>query len=311
MPVQGVIEGFFGIWVVIGIGYWAGRKQVFGPHGRMILNRLTFFIASPALLFTTIAGSKPQDALGPQLFIAGISALVVFAAYLLISRLAFKRAAAERTIGAMAASTVNAGNLGLPIAMYALGDISLAAPIALFQMSVMTPLSLAMMEKATSGADMKLRGVILRTVTNPMIVASMAGLACSIFQWMPPQLILTPIELLAGASIPAMLLAFGLSLVGSRPLQKQERRRTETWLAAALKLIIHPLLAWALAALVFQLDPPGQYIAVIMAALPTAQNIFVNADRYSAGITIAKDSVLVTTVLGIPIMLAFAALLAH
>ncbi|WP_345474762.1 AEC family transporter [Glutamicibacter ectropisis] len=229
--------------------------------------------------------------------------------FYLLSRWLFKRSAGERTIGAMAASTVNAGNLGLPIALYALGDISLAAPVALFQMAIMTPVSLSMMEKATSSKEPGGQSVLVRTLSNPMIIASAAGLACSIFHWMPPQLLLTPIELLSGASIPAMLLGFGISLVGSKPLQKSTQRRTEVWVAAGLKLVAHPLLAWALAAWVFRLDSTGQYIAVIMAALPTAQNIFVNADRYSAGITIAKDTVLVTTILGIPVMLAFAGLL--
>ncbi|ALG30054.1 hypothetical protein AOZ07_14430 [Glutamicibacter halophytocola] len=307
----GVIEGFFGIWVIIGVGYWSGKKNLFGDNGRYILNRLTFFIASPTLLFTTISAAKPQQALGPQLFIAGISAMVVFLAYGIFSRLAFKRTPGERTIGAMAASTVNAGNLGLPIAIYALGDISLAAPIALFQMSVMTPLSLSLMEKATAKGGTKFTGVLWRTISNPMILASVLGLLCSIYQWQPPQIIMTPIELLAGASIPAMLLGFGLSLVGSRPLQRSSQRRTEVWVATFSKLVLHPLLAWALAAWVFRLDSTGQYIAVIMAALPTAQNIFVNADRYESGITIAKDTVLLTTVLGIPAMLGFAALLLH
>ncbi|MCW4465657.1 AEC family transporter [Glutamicibacter sp. MNS18] len=305
----GVIEGFFGIWVIIGIGYWAGKKNLFGDNGRYILNRLTFFVASPMLLFTTIAAAKPREALGPQLFIAGTSAMIVFLAFWIFSRLAFQRSSGERTIGAMAASTVNAGNLGLPIAIYALGDISLAAPIALFQMSVMTPISLAMMEKATANGETKFAGVLWRTVTNPMIVASMLGLLCSIFQWLPPQIIMTPVQLLAGASIPAMLLGFGLSLVGSRPLQRSSKRRLEVWIASVAKLVLHPLLAWALAAWVFGLDPTGQYIAVIMAALPTAQNIFVNADRYESGITVAKDTVLLTTVLGIPVMLGFAAVL--
>lgn len=307
----GVFEGFFGIWAIIAIGYWAGKKNVFGSEGRMILNRLTFFIASPALLFTTIAGANPEEALGSQLFIAGISALVIFVLFRVLAKLFFKRSAAERTIGAMAASTVNAGNLGLPIALYALGDISLAAPVALFQMAIMTPVSLSLMEKATSNRDAGVRSIFIRTLSNPMIVASAAGLACSIFHWMPPQLLLTPVELLAGASIPAMLLGFGISLVGSRPLQKSAGRRAEVWTAATLKLVAHPLLAWALAAWVFRLDSTGQYIAIIMAALPTAQNIFVNADRYNTGITVAKDTVLVTTILGIPVMLAFAGLLNH
>lgn len=305
----GVLEGFAAIWVVIGVGYFVGRRGVLGPQGRQVLNKLTFNVASPALLFVTLATADPYSVLGAQLVVAGVSAFLVLGIFWLATRWWLKRDAAERTIGAMAASTVNSANLGLPIATFVLGDASLAAPVLLFQLAVFTPLNLSLMDAATARAGSGVVGVLKGLVTNPMIIGSLLGLAVSLLHVSVPEILMTPLNLLAGASVPAMLLAFGISLVGSRPLRKEDARRSDILFATGLKLIIHPLIAWALAVLVFGMEGTALYAAVVLAALPTAQNIFVNASRYDAGVVIAKDTVLATTVLGIPIMFLVAALL--
>ncbi|MGO1319344.1 MAG: AEC family transporter [Galactobacter sp.] len=305
----GVLEGFAAIWLVILTGYIVGRMGLLGPHGREVLNVLTFSVASPALLFTTIAKADPYSVLGPQLAVASLSAGVVLVIYWFATRWWLRRDAGERTIGAMSASTVNSANLGLPIATYVLGDPAWAAPVLLFQLAIFTPLNLSMMDAATQRAGKGVKGVLKGIVTNPMIIGSLAGLAVSLLGWHVPTIIWTPLDVLAGAAVPAMLLAFGISLVGSRPLQKNLGRRRDVWTAVGLKLLIHPLIAWLMATLIFGMDSEHTYIAVILACLPTAQNIFVNASRYGSGVTIAKDTVLVTSVLGIPAMFAVAALL--
>jgi len=304
----GVLEGYAAIWVVIGVGYLVGRRGTLGSQGREVLNMLTFAVASPALLFTTLAKADPYSVIGPQLLVAGASAFVVLGLYWVITARWLKRDKAERTIGAMSASTVNSANLGLPIAAYVLGDTALAAPVILFQLAVFTPLNLSMMDAATHRAGRGVLGVGKGFVTNPMIVGSLAGLLVSLLHLHVPEIIMTPVDLLAGASVPAMLMAFGISLVGSRPLRKAAGRRRDVWVAAALKLMVHPAVALAIAMFALHLHGKELYAAVVMAALPTAQNIFVNASRYDAGVTVAKDTVLVTTVLGIPLMFVVAAL---
>lgn len=305
----GVIEGFAAIWVVIAVGYVVGRRNVLGPQGRAVLNRLTFNVASPALLFVTLAKADPYAVLGPQLVVAGTTALAVLGAYWLVTRWWLRRDAGERIVGAMSASTVNSANLGLPIATYVLGDPALAAPVILFQLAIFTPLNLSMLDAATARSGAGLAGVLRGIVTNPMIVSSLAGLVVSLLRWSPPEILMTPLNLLAGASIPAMLMAFGIALVGSKPLRAAEGRRADVLVATAMKLVLHPLLAYLLATLVFRMEGAHLFGAVVLASLPTAQNIFVNASRYDVGVVVAKDTVLVTTVLGIPLMFLVAALL--
>lgn len=299
----GVLSGFAVVWTVILVGYFVGRTGVLGPDARTILNRLTFFVASPALLFTTLSNSDPTAVLGPQLGVAVISAFITGAAFVLITRWWLRRDLTETVIGAMSASTVNSANLGLPIALYVLGDLSHAAPIILFQLAIYSPICLSILDASTSRHRTTPLTMLVQTARNPMIVGSLAGLLFAVFGWKLPQQLADPVELIAGASIPAMLIAFGISLVGSKPLDRAAGRRADTLVATGLKLVVHPVLAWLIAAFGFRLTGPDLFIAVIMAALPTAQNIFVTASRYERGVTLAKDTVLLTTVIALPAML--------
>lgn len=305
----GVLEGFSIIWVVILVGYLVGRTGVLGDQGRHVLSRVTFFVASPALLFTTLAESDPVSVLGPLLWVAALSAALTAVIYYLATVRTLKRPASESIIAAMSASTVNSANLGLPIALYVLGDMSYAAPIILFQLALYQPINLALLDATTSRHRTTPIAMLMATAKNPMIIGSLLGLVVALTGIELPSMVLEPIDLIAGASIPAMLMAFGISLVGSKPLEKKSGRRADVLIAAAAKLILHPVLAWVLAYWVFNLRGELLVASVIMAGLPTAQNIFVTAMRYDHGVVIAKDTVLVTTICAIPLMMLLAIIL--
>ncbi|GAA3303591.1 MULTISPECIES: AEC family transporter [Glutamicibacter] len=305
----GVLEGFSIIWVVILVGYLVGRTGVLGDQGRHVLSRVTFFVASPALLFTTLAESDPVSVLGPLLWVAALSAALTAAIYYLATVRTLKRPASESIIAAMSASTVNSANLGLPIALYVLGDMSYAAPIILFQLALYQPVNLAMLDATTSRHRTTPIALLLATAKNPMIIGSLLGLLVALTGIELPSMVLEPIDLIAGASIPAMLMAFGISLVGSKPLEKKTGRRADVLIATAAKLLLHPFLAWVLAYWVFNLRGELLVASVIMAGLPTAQNIFVTAMRYDHGVVVAKDTVLVTTICAIPLMMLLAIIL--
>lgn len=298
----GVLSGFTAIWVVILVGYVVGRLNVLGPDGRYVLSRLTFLIANPALLFQTIARADISVIFGPQVFIAAISAFIVMALYVLIARLALKRKSAELTVGGLSAAQVNAANLGIPIAIFVLGDATYSVPVLLFQLAFLQPLSLIFLDVQTQRVSAGVLGVLKGIATNPLILASIAGVIVATTGLSIPETVMNPIGILAGASIPAMLMAFGISLVGSKPLQKDSGRRSDVMLAVAFKLIVHPLIAWFFAAVVFQLDSAGIFMAVILGVLPTAQNVFVTASNYNQGTVTAKDTVLLSTLLGVPLM---------
>ncbi|MEO8282380.1 MAG: AEC family transporter, partial [Pseudarthrobacter sp.] len=136
------------------------------------------------------------------------------------------------------------------------------------------------------------------------------GLMAAGTGWQVPELVMQPIHLIGGAAIPAMLIAFGMSLNGSKPLQSVEGRRPDILLASGFKLIVHPLLAFLFARFALGMDGQGLFAVVVTSALPTAQNVFVIASRYRIGLAVAKDTVLITTVVAVPALIGVALLLA-
>ncbi|WP_104137921.1 AEC family transporter [Arthrobacter sp. ZGTC131] len=305
----GVLAGFFVVWCIILVGMFVGRRGILGDNARQVLSALTFFVASPALLFETLSKARLHDVFAAPLLVAAVGAVATAALFFVIVRFLLKRSVPESLMSSMSASLANSANLGIPIAVYVLGDASYVAPLLIFQLAFFTPLLLMALDSTTSShrtTPLRFAAMILK---NPMIVGSALGLAVAGTGWQVPELVLQPIHLIGGAAIPAMLMAFGMSLNGSRPLQASQGRRVDALLASAFKLIVHPAIAYVFARFALGLDGHALFAAVVTSALPTAQNVFVAASRYKTGLTVAKDTVLITTVVAVPAMIGVALLL--
>ena len=284
----GVLAGFFVVWCIILVGMFVGRRGVLGENARSVLSALTFFVASPALLFDTLSKANVHDVFAAPLLVAAVGAVATAGLFFVIVRFLLKRSLPESLTSSMSASLANSANLGIPIAVYVLGDASYVAPLLIFQLAFFTPLFLMALDATTSTHRTTPLSFVLMILRNPMIVGSGLGLAVAATGWQVPPLVMEPIHLIGGAAIPAMLLAFGMSLNGSRPLQASAGRRIDTLLACGFKLVVHPLVAYAFARFALQLEDQALFAVVVTSALPTAQNVFVIASRYRTGLTVAR-----------------------
>ncbi|KLU08782.1 AEC family transporter [Kocuria sp. SM24M-10] len=306
----GVFSGFFIVWAVIGAGYVVGRRRVLGPQGQLVLSKFAFYVASPPLLFLTISEADIGRLLSAPLLVAAVSAVATALVHAGLARWVLHRDAATTVMGAQAASQVNSANLGIPIATFVLGDATMVVPVILFQLALNTPVYLTIMDVLTDGRRPSLGSILGNVVTNPMIMGSGLGILFAVAGWRLPEVVHEPVELVAGASIPAMLMAFGVSLVGASPLRAGTSPRRDVVLAAALKLLLHPVLAFLFARYALGLEGHLLYAVVVMAALPTAQNIYVAAVRYGRAEQLCRDTVLLTTVVAMLTMAGVALLLA-
>ena len=214
-------------------------------------------------------------------------------------------------MGTLASSYVNAGNLGIPIAAYVLDDASLVAPILLMQLLIMAPVGLTILDLNGGGVRgfwPVLRRSLGTPVRNPVVIGSLAGVVLSASGWDPPGPLMEPFELIGGMAVPAMLLAFGISLYGS-PAPGRGPDKGPVLLAVSLKSVVQPLVAWLLGALVFDLESATLFSVVVLAALPTAQNVFTYATQYRTGEAMVREVVLLTTFLTVPVLFTLTFLL--
>jgi len=306
--VLNVVVGFGIIAVVVTIGFLVGRLGILGPHALDVLTKAAFFVFSPALLFIVLGRADSAQLFSNLLPVSTFAVVVTLGVYLLIARLWLKRKVGQLTVGGLAASYVNSNNIGLPLAAYVLGDPALAAPVLLLQLLVMSPLALTILDVTTSG-HVSFRRILAQPIKNPLIIASALGLVVSAFNLDLPIIVVEPLDLLGQAAVPTLLFALGLSLASQRVWDAKDLR-SDIAVATVLKLALMPFVAWAAGVFIFGLSGHPLYTVVLLATLPSAQNVFVYAQRYGVAVPLGRDAVVITTVLSLPMMMLVSVLLA-
>lgn len=302
-----VLAGFGALVAVIVIGWVAGRARVLGDGAAGVLSRLSYFVATPALLLLTLAEADPGVLLSPALVASAGSAVLCALLYIGLARWRWRPRPGELATGALASSYVNAGSLGVAIAAYVLGDASYVAPVLLFQVLVLAPVGLTVL--AGSRAESRSR-LLTQPLRTPVVVGCALGLVVAAAGWTLPPLVRQPIDLLAALAIPAALLSYGMSLHGA-PRPASGEGAGQVWLVVALKTLVQPVLAYALGRWVAHVDGVALLAVVLTSALPTAQNVFVYATAYDRGTRLARDTILLSTVLSVPVLTVVAVLLTH
>lgn len=303
---SGVLAGYATIVIVIGVGALLAQFRVIDLAGQATLSALSFYIASPALLATVLMSADLGEVFSGQLVATTAAVLVVAAVWLVYARVR-RHDLATTAVGALASGYVNAGNLGIPIAVYVLGDAALVAPTMLLQVLILQPLVLTVLDLAVKPDQLTLGRVLSRPFRNPITVGSGIGVLLALIGVDLPAAVEGPLETIAQLAVPAMLLAYGVALrLG--PLPGRDGPPADLAVAAALKLALQPVVAYLLAEHAFGLDRDAVYAVTVLAALPTAQNVFIIASHYHRATLFARDAIFISTVCSPVAVFAVAAL---
>jgi malonate transporter and related proteins len=313
--VQGVLAGFAIITIIIGVGFLLAQLRILDETAQGVLTRLAFYVASPALMITVLGGTNVHRLFSANLIASLGSVVVAATSTILLTRLLWKREAGDTVIAAFCSAYVNAGNLGIPIAAYALGDAALVAPMLLAQLIILQPSGLSVLDAITHvpSPGISPRRLLLirltRPLRNPLAVGSLIGLALALTGIKLPMIINAPLTLIGGMAVPAMLLVFGISLrLGPRPGAGEPPTQIGT--LVLIKLIVQPIVAYLIGAYLVGLTGHNLLAVTVIAALPTAQNVFTFAMRYDRGVILARDTIFVATLLSVPVILIITWLLA-
>lgn len=301
-----MLTGFAVVALPIVVGYVIGRTDLLGAHARQVFSRLVFFVLSPFLLFVVLSRADVPTLFSSLLPVSAIAAAVILAIFAVISRVFLRRNMSETVIGALSAAQVNSNNIGIPLSLYILGNAAYSAPVILFQLLVLMPIALAILDAAASGSRSP-RRILRQTLRNPMLIGSALGVLVAVADIDLPPLVLDPITLIANACVPIMLLSYGISLFGQRVLTASGRV-PDILIATVLKLLVMPAVA-GLVALAFSLPREQVLVVVVLAALPTAQNVFTFAQRYDVGEAVSRETILFTTIGCLPVILGATLLL--
>lgn len=303
----GVLEGFSVIAAVVAVGWLVAHLGVLGIEAQDVLSKVAFYVASPALLLTVMQRTPLDQVLSANLLTAAIGAIAMATIYAVVETRLWLKSLGDTVIGCLCAGYVNAGNLGIPIALYVLGDVAWVAPTLLIQLLIFTPVAMALLDSDARGERPTPTRSIRRMLSNPITLGALTGLLLTVTHTTLPAVISRPVGMLGDMAVPSMLIAFGVSLrLGPSPAASGSAPQVLT--LVALKTLAQPLVAYLVGTFVFRLDHQHLFAVVVLAALPTAQNVFTYAVKYDRSITLSRDAVFISTFASVPVIIGISAL---
>lgn len=318
-----------------------------GTGARQVLATLSFTICAPALMFSTLASTDLAHVLSRGAAVTWVTTAALALVTAAVARWALRLPAGPAAVTTLAAVYVNGGNIGIPLAVYLFDDALAVVPTLLFQLLVLAPLALAVLDRsgaAPSGAPRtaarsgwtSVVRVPLAAVRNPITVGTLAGLLVAVVSELTgarlPDVALIPFDLIGAAAPPLGLLTFGMTLAVPMPALSPPSPGTERsadsggtatpapWWTGRDRLLVRAVVALAvlvrnvlhpLAAwavgTAMGLDAAALAVVVTMAALPTAVNVTTYATRYGVFDGVAARATVWTTALCVPVLVTIGA----
>ena len=282
------------VFLIAALGFLAQRtlRPDVGGYIRLVLY---FFV--PFLVFDQVAGVGGSPvALGG--FVAAF-ALTYLALYLVARGLAALLRLGEGAARVLIASAVfpNSGNMGLSVALFALGEEGLERAVVYFLLATVVLFgygpALFRGVGGVSGALMTLR--------LPFVWGLLLGMVFAWRGWSLPGVLASPVELLGRAAIPMLLFGLGMQISGT-PF----RLGWFELLASAVRLLLGPAAAWA-AGTALGLGRADLVVLVLISGMPVAVNTYMLAAEFGGEGELAARVVAVSTALSflsIPLVLS-------
>jgi predicted permease len=280
--------------LIIGLGYGAGRTGFFSEQATAWLTKFVFYFALSAMLFRFSANLSLGEVLDWRFvlaylwgtaFVYGLATMVA-----LLRRVSVEDAAIE----AQCAVIGNVGFLGVPMLVLLMGEAAIGPVMLVLAVDLIVFGSLVVI-LITGSRDGRMSLGILRTVglgliKNPMIVSIVLGLTWSALNLPIPDPMNQFLSTLGGAATPGALFAIGASLAS----KSAERPFVAGWLSFC-KLVLHPAFVAFSALLLFPVAPYSAAVMIAAAALPVAGNVFILASHYRVAPQRVSASILIST----------------
>lgn len=297
-----VLEVTLPVFALVFCGYVAAARRMLPDKAVEGINAFVFWFALPAMLFRVVA-QRPIGDLIDGRFTLGylVASFALFGLTAWLAR-SGRLTGTVQSVGQSAALSLNAahgnvGYLGLPL----VGEISAralptVALIIICDIFVVISLTIAILEWHTrrgAGGSIILK-VAAGLARSPLVFSLAAGLIFSLFAIPQPAVFDNFTRLLGAAAGPCALFAIGAAL-GGRKLEVDR----EIGGLVLLKLVLYPVLMAVSLLLVFKPDPYAAAVAVVCAALPSASNGFIVAQRYGMSTHAISASIVSGTALAV------------
>ncbi len=295
------------------IATWRGVLPLAAIPG---LNAFVLYFALPCMLYRFGAQTPIAQLLDVNVTVVYLlcGLLMVGATVMLTRR---RMGWNDAAFGALVAAFPNTGFMGVPMLVALLGAQS-AGPVIVtmaIDMILTTSLCIGLSRLDLAGGLWPaLRNAFKGMLANPMPWSIALGGMASAMGWVLPGPVDQTVAMLAGAASPVALFTIGAVLARSQR-NSHERVAARDYMPIALaKLMVHPLLVFAVGKAAMALGLPltqnALVVLVLLAALPSASNVSLLTERYGAHSGRVARIILVSTSLAFLTFSAAVALMA-
>jgi predicted permease len=303
-----VLRVTFPFFALVFCGYLAARKGLLPLEAIPGLNGFVLFFALPCMLFRFGASTPIAQLLDAGVFFTYLLCAMVMVAFSVAVSLNKRIRWNDASLGALVAAFPNTGFMGVPLLVALLGPEAAGPAIVtiVVDMVITTSLCVALSRMDAAGehgAAVAARKALAGVVRNPMPWAISLGGAFSFWNYELLGPVGKTVGLLADAASPVALFTIGAVLARSQLLAHQRPQgplRVGDYLPVALiKLLLHPVLVFLVAGTAVQwgvpISPFAWVVMVLVAALPSASNVSLLAERLGADNGRIARIILVTT----------------
>ncbi|HEX2561781.1 AEC family transporter [Phenylobacterium sp.] len=291
MELAARIAPFFAL---IAVGAVLARLRILDDRLGRWLSAYTYWIGFPALLVSWLGTAPPPDAgLARALAIYAAVMSAVLGLAVIAGRI--RRWPAEARAGVpLVAAVGNTAFLGAPLAVSVLGAGARAPAAAIVAVDFVLLLGVGVAVLQGGRNEPAWRG-LRRVLLNPTVVGAGIGLALSALRLRLPEPAAGGLALIALTTSPVALVALG-GLIGRERALPARADFEPLGAALLLKLAVAPVLVW------LALEAVGTArelvaAAVLLAACPTAVNVFIQTRTAEVFARPAAQAVAIGTVI--------------
>lgn len=306
MDLIGAFEKMFPVLFVFFAGVVIARKNYIGAASSGAFANYAFLLAIPCYLFKNLYEIDLQVLFQWNALIAYVCSATI--CLLFIGFLAARanpsnsRAVAIRI---MAGVQVNTAYFAIPIFIMLFGNAAPILPVLLFQVCILSAVVIAIMEFSDPrsekvGSSGKLIRSAVASLNTPVILACNAAIAFNLLSIHVPAVVLDGFSFVGDSASPVALFALGLHLGGSTGLL----RKTSMEEAALIgfKCVLFPVITYLVASTVFSVDKSWLAYLVLIAAMPSPQNLFIFAQRYDVEVDLSASIVVKSSIASLILM---------
>ena len=285
----------FPFFALVLAGYVAARRRMLPLDAIPGLNGFVLFFALPCLLFRFGSSIPITKLLDASAFLTYMVCALVLVGFVVAVSLNRRIGWNDAAFGALVAAFPNTGFMGVPLLVALLGPAAAGPAILTILVDILITTSLCTALSRLDGADehgvaRAARNALRGVLVNPMPWAIVLGALASAVELQLPAPVLQTLGLLADAASPVALFTIGAVLARSqmqRPGAALPPLPLRDYLPiAVIKLLVHPLLVLLVGVAAIQLGVPLERftltVMVLVAALPSASNVSLLAEKYGA-----------------------------